>query len=488
MRRAKDAARTPLLEASTEVTSSDAAASSEPGPAPPSSSLLVAAAQEGKCAPALSALQPGTTPAAPASPFAAAGIGTMATPESVGMSSDRLQELRSVTRGYVDDGKLPMVQVMVARCGKLIYHDTYSTAPVEETAIYRIYSMSKPITCVAAAVCFERGCFQLDDPVSKYLPEWGGVSVLVGGARVPAASPITIRHLFCHLAGVVEPVLGSSPAHKITAQAKLGDCRTLAEWSERAAQCPLFCHPGEKWHYGAGHTVLGRCVEVWSGLTLEEFLQQTIFMPLGMADTSFVLDDEKRRRLVPLYAAAAGPGQGWCCCRRRPDQYRRIPAMFSNRSLSRAAGGMFDGSGGLCGTAADYMRFALMLANEGTGACGTRILSEQTVKLMTTNQLPDNSTIAAMGIGESWAGMSARGLGFGLGMGIVLEPASAQLASAAGSFFWGGMASTFFNIDPAQQTVAVVMTQVMGGSMRVEIRLSLRRMVTQAIVSEPPRM
>jgi CubicO group peptidase (beta-lactamase class C family) len=319
-----------------------------------------------------------------------------AAPEEVGVSSERLTAaLRAATRGYVDDGSKPSSHVAVARCGKVIYDDCYgymdaaSKVPIREDTIYRLASMTKPITCVAAMICYERGCFQLDDPLSKYCPEWAATQVLVGGdADAPVLeeqhTPITIKHLFTHTGGL--PPLGLSEAGRINARLQR-EMRpaNLAELCEALAVGALSAQPGEKWQYGACLTVLGRCIEVWSGRSFDVFLQEEIFDPLTMVDTGFKLAESKLHR---LHANFLKTGE---------RQMEPLETKERDERLT-SPGGVFDGSGGLVGSTADYMKFAIMLCNKGLGANGARILGPRSVEHMSMNHLPGNVDIAAMGV------------------------------------------------------------------------------------------
>lgn len=296
-------------------------------------------------------------------------------------------------QGYVDDGSKPSGRVAVARCGKVIYDDSYGYMDVEsqtvlrDDAIYRLASMTKPITCVAAMICYERGCFQLDDPLSKFCPEWAQTQVLVGGdADCPKLeeqdTPITIKHLFTHTAGL--PPLGPTEAGRINArlQRKMNPTN-LAEHCVALAAGALSAQPGTKWQYGSGLTVLGRCVEVWSGRTFDIFLEEEIFAPLGMVDTGFKLAESKLHRLHTNY--------------RKTSEQQMEPLETSTETLT-SRGGIFNGSGGLVGTMADYMKFCLMLCNKGIGSNGARVLGPRSVEHMSMNHLPGGCDIAAMGV------------------------------------------------------------------------------------------
>ena len=255
-------------------------------------------------------------------------------------------------------------------------------------------------------ICYERGCFQLDDPLSKYCPEWASTSVLVGGDAdepelVDQETPITIKQLFTHTAGL--PPLGLSEAGKINARMQRARSPSnLAEHCEALAAGALSAQPGTKWQYGSCLTVLGRCVEVWSGQTFDVFLQEEIFDRLGMTDTGFKLPQSKLHRLHTNYLKTGE---------------QEMEAMETNTEALTSVGGIFNGSGGLVGSMADYMKFAIMLCNEGIGANNERLLGPRSVHHMAMNHLPGGVDIAAMGV-KSFTETTMEGIGFGFGMAV----------------------------------------------------------------------
>lgn len=400
---------------------------------------------------------------------------------SVGMCPERLAQVQAVCRGYVDRGEKAFTQVLVSRAGKVVLEDSYGMAdleaqkPVADDAIVRIYSMTKPITCVAALMCYEKNCFQLDDPVSKFLPEFEHMQTFVGGTAAapglePAASPITIRHLFTHTSGIGA---GTDPA-LARLQQEMGRALpvpatpSLAEDVKRIASMPLMAHPGTKWHYASGHTVLGRCIEVWTGIEYSKYLDLMIFKPLAMDDTSFTVDESKRDRFTKNYQHGEIPlVEGWTGDYFNPNV---VPGP----------------SGGLAGSIRDYWKFCQCILNNLKGQTfeGVRLLGRKTAEFMGTNHLPDHGDMATMGQ-ASFSESPMDGIGFGLGVAVVVDPAKSQLLRSPGEFYWGGMASTAFWIDPQEDIVVVFFTQLVpSGS--TPIRPELRIAVNAAVIDAAP--
>lgn len=430
------------------------------------------------------------------------------TPASAaGMCGVRIQQLKHVTRAYVDDGRMPNCQVVVARAGRIVYHDSYGFSnvakqiPLRHNDIYRLYSMTKPITCVAAMICYERNCFQMDDLLERYLPEWRDMQVYIGGDAdnpqlEPARAKITIKHLFTHCGGITAAGLNPSPLGTIQARLmgpprtqptfslsgsvreahddSLAPAQDLEEYCKRLAKSPLFCHPGDKWHYGACHSVLGRLVEVWSGETLDDFFQKNIFDPLKMTDTGFKIPEASLSRLVENYFAMPDGQDG---------KLHHVSADSAANSEYILPGGVFNGSGGLLGTLQDYYRFAQMLCNKGE-LDGSRILSTRSVEYMSLNHLPGNCDLAEMGI-KTFTETPMDGIGFGLGMAVCIDPVKSHTLQNVGEFYWGGAASTAFYVDPRESLVCVFLTQVLPSG-TYPVRRQLRICINQAIVSDAP--
>ncbi|MCE2519722.1 MAG: beta-lactamase family protein [Alphaproteobacteria bacterium] len=399
-----------------------------------------------------------------------------AEPETAGLSSMRLERVGDWMRRYVDEGKLPWAMTAIIREGALVYREAAGLADVEAgraifpDAICRIYSMSKPVTAVAALKLYEQGLFGLEDPVEAYIPQLADMSVRVGetpyGMHLePARRPMTIRDLFCHTSGFTysfngtDGVAGLYRENRVDFGPRAG---TLGEVVTRLGDLPLDHHPGARWTYGVSIDVLGYLVEVLSGKPFDRYLAEEIFEPLGMTDTFFELPKDRVERFVPCYE-------------RTPDnRFRRVDGTADSRFASAVT--CCSGGGGLLSTMNDYLRFADMLREGGRG-----ILGRRTVEFMATNHLPDDSDLAAMGQ-EVFAETSYIGVGFGLGVSVMLDPAAAGVMASPGEFAWGGMASTAFWVDPLEDMAVVFMTQLIpSGS--YPIRKQLRVLVNQALTA-----
>jgi CubicO group peptidase (beta-lactamase class C family) len=389
----------------------------------------------------------------------AAELRIEADPEDVGMDRKRLGSLARVLRGHVDEGRYPGVLSLVARRGKVVHLDTYGSMDVERgralrpDTIFRIYSMSKPVASVALMSLYEEGRFQLDDPVSAFIPEFAGLQVFAGGdadgyqVRDPAR-PMTVRDLLTHTSGLTSA--GTSTAvGELYARAGLKGSRsegTLAEMAQRVARVPLLTDPGARFNYGISTDLVGYLCEVISGLPLDRFLEERIFGPLGMADTGFSVPPSKTERFAANYESRAGtPAYG----------------LFDDpaTSLYSSPRSYFSAAGGLVSTAGDYLRFAGMLAGGGE-LDGVRVLGPRTLRLMTSNHLPGGRDLPAM-TEPGQVGHDLVGRGFGLGFAVVLDRGQAQTAGAAGEYFWDGAASTSFYVNPAEDLIVVFMTQLL---------------------------
>ena len=420
-----------------------------------------------------------------------------ATPESVGMSTERLERLDRVLEGFVDEGRLPGYQLLVARGGRVVHERVYGSMdleearPLEADTIYRIYSMSKVVTGVATMIAWEKGLFLLNDPVAKYLPELGDLEVMIWNEdgttkTVPAEREITVLDLLRHTSGFSYHFIAPSPLgmqytdQSITPGLRptpgataLGDSgrdqdATLADMVERLGQLPLVQQPGSAWHYGINMDVLGRLIEVTDGRSFPQFLEEEIFARLGMLDAGFHVDAEDVERFAALYGATEGGGME-LVDPPRTSAYLEPPAMPG-------------GGGGLVASASDYMRFALMLLRGGE-LDGERLLSPRTVELMTANHLSPVD-FGSRPLRFTSAGDYANhglGLGFGLTGSVVVDPGLTGLPVSKGTFGWGGAASTFFWIDPEEDVAVVFMTQLVPSS-AYRLRAHLMRGVNAALV------
>ncbi|MDQ1697126.1 MAG: hypothetical protein QOJ03_2479 [Frankiaceae bacterium] len=409
-----------------------------------------------------------------------ADFGIDVDPGEVGFDEQRLQRIDTHFRRYVDDGRLAGWQVMVSRRGRVAHLSSYGLAdkeeqrPVETDTIWRIYSMTKPVTSVAAMMLWEQGLLELNDPISRWLPEFADMRVYVGGSAakpttVPATEPVRVWHLLTHTAGLTYGFHRVHVTDEIYRNAgfEFGNPRgfDLAKCVEAWAQLPLAFEPGSEWLYSVATDVLGRLVEVVSGQPLDRFFADNICTPLGMTDTGFWVEPEQQHRLAALYALPAGGRES---VRYDPlgDVIKRQPQWFS-------------GGGGLASTTRDYTRFTWMLLNGGEYD-GARLLSPRTVRYMTRNHLPGNADLQHYGR-PLFAETRYDGVGFGLGYANVLDPAATKVAGNPGEFNWGGLASTGFWVDPVDDVTAVFMTQLMPSS-TYPLRPQLRQLVYQALV------
>jgi CubicO group peptidase (beta-lactamase class C family) len=403
-------------------------------------------------------------------------------PASAGFDRVRLARIDEHFRTYVDDGRLPGWQILVSRGGAVVHfsshgrRDQEARRPVEPDTIFRVYSMTKPITSVAAMMLFEEGAFELTTPVSRFIPAFAGAQVFVRGSAlkpttVPATEPVRIWHLLSHTAGLT---YGFHHAHAVDeAYRSAGYEWNWPEGADLATACdtwarlPLAFQPGTEWNYSVATDVLGRVVEVASGQSLDRFFAERIFKPLGMEDTHFWVPEADRQRLAALYAVAPG-----------------MPAMVRYDVMGDAAlkrPSLLSGGGGLVSTTADYHRFTQMLLRRGEFD-GTRLLAPATINLMVQNHLPGGRDLETAGrpiLSET----SYAGVGFGLGFSVLLDPIAAKTLGNQGMYAWGGAASTAFWVDPVDQVVAIFMTQLLPSSTYPTIRSELRQLVYQALIT-----
>ncbi|MES2032644.1 MAG: serine hydrolase domain-containing protein [Pseudomonadota bacterium] len=409
----------------------------------------------------------------------------MTKPESLGLSTERLGRIAAfLDERYIKTGKLPCAQVQVFRRGKLALDialglaDRERNRPLESDALFRIYSMTKPVTSVAFMMLVEEGLVALDDPVSKYIPEWEGLSVFAAGtdagwAGTPPSRPMLMVDLLRHTSGLTYGFQMQGNVDAAYRKLKVAEGLhhgTTREFIEKLAKIPLVFSPGDAWNYSVSTDVLGYLVEVISGQSFPTFLEERIFNPLRMVDTSFTVPADKAHRLTACYAAgvlgskAVKPG---------------LPALQDDPEtspyLTRTE--FPSGGGGLVSTAADYMRFARMLLNGGE-LDGQQLLSPKTVRLMASNHLPGGKDLTEMSR-SLFSEASYAGVGFGLGFAVTVDPAKTLIPGTAGDFFWGGAASTFFWIDPVEDLTVVFLTQLLPSS-AYPVRRELRTLVYSA--------
>ena len=394
-----------------------------------------------------------------------------ATPESVGLSSAGLERATEALRAHIDAGDIAGVVAAVARDGKLVYfgalgqRDLQTRDPMPEDALFRLYSMTRSITSTAVMILWEEGKFQLDDPIATYLPQFADQRVFVD-AGAPDMSrtrarrgDITVRHLLTHTSGIGSR---SSPIYRAE-RVRLRSI-TLPQMVDNTARVPLFEDPGTRFRYGISTTILGRLVEIWSGMPLEQFLDERVFEPLGLRDTVFWADGNRTDRLATVYRPDNASGALY------PHAIEEIP--FTERPT------LIEGGVGLLSSTMDFLRFSQMFLNKGELG-GTRVLRPETVELMTRNHVPD--AVLPLSTGGYMAGS-----GWGLGFNVVLDSSAYAFPVGEGEYWWDGSAGTRFSIDPEHRIITVIMAQVSpsrGGGFREEFK----RLVYDAIVDDGGR-
>jgi CubicO group peptidase (beta-lactamase class C family) len=407
-------------------------------------------------------------------------ISPTAAPEEFGFDPARLARIDGHFGRYVDQGKLPGFHVVVTRRGEVVHSTAYghrdveAGRPVESDTLWRIYSMTKPVTAVAALILCEEGRFELTDPISRYLPAFADMRVYANGsalkpATVPATEPIRIWHLLTHTSGLTYGFMHTSVVDRLYRE-KGFDYNPppeldLAGAVDELATLPLLFQPGTAWAYSMAMDVIARLVEVVSGLPIDEFFAERILRPLGMTDTRWWVDQPDADRLAAVYTP--GPGDGRIT---RFDQFGKN-ALRPPRFLA--------GGGGLISTAADYHRFTQMLLRGGE-LDGVRLIGSRTVRLMRRNHLPGGCDLASLAY-DGFSETPLDGIGYGLGVAVVEDPVPSRLPNNAGEFYWGGLASTTFWVDPVDEITTLFFTQLIPSS-AYPIRPQLRQLVYAALV------
>jgi CubicO group peptidase (beta-lactamase class C family) len=401
-----------------------------------------------------------------------------ARPETLGLSSSRLEAIdKFVQRKYVEPGRMPCGQVLVWRRGETAHFSSFGLAdverktPIKDDTIFRIYSMTKPVTSVAFMQLVEQGLVALDDPVHKFIPAWKDLGVYQAGFMETFRTkrpdrPMLIVDLLRHTSGLTYGFQQSTNVDAAYRKLKLGEIEkhgTLDSMVEKLATLPLEFSPGTAFNYSVSTDILGYLVGKISGQKFEDHLRTRIFKPLGMADTDFYVHSGKESRLAACYAATP---KGTMDLQDDPTKspYLEPPGFVS-------------GGGGLVSTAADYLKFCRMLIGGGTFE-GTQILSPKTIELMTMNHLPDGKDLPALSR-SLFSEAMYNGIGFGLGFSVTMDPAKTLIPGSVGEYSWGGAASTSFWIDPKEELIAIFLTQLLPSS-AYPIRRELRTMVYSA--------
>jgi CubicO group peptidase (beta-lactamase class C family) len=408
-------------------------------------------------------------------------------PAGAGLDERRLERITEHLQArYIDTGRIAGCQVAVARHGHVGYfrsfgaRDLERSAPVEPDTIWRIYSMTKPITGVALMSLYERGMFQLSDPVTRFIPQWRGLKVREaapdGSERlVDPQRPMTVRDLLMHMSGLgfaggrtlqeLFSTDGAQAGEAATPGSRQGPNATLESMIDRYAEYPLEFHPGTRWFYSVSTDVCGRLVEIISGQRFDDYLREAIFEPLGMDDTAFLVPDEK----VDRFAA----------CYRRDGNKKLVLFDDPQRSRYRQQPSFLSGGGGLVSTTPDYLRFCQMLLNAGE-LDGVRILGRKTIELMAANHLPGGGDLQSVAMPGCYGEVGFAGVGFGLTVAVAGPPTATQVIGSPGEYMWGGAASTIFWVDPAEDLTVVFMTQLLPSG-TFNFRSQLKTLVYPAI-------
>ena len=410
-------------------------------------------------------------------------------PEAVGLSAMRLGRLDEIMkRRYVDSGRLPGLITMIYRRGALVHTgksgsmDLERDKPMRDDAIFRIYSMSKPITAVALMMLAEEGLIGLDDDVAAHIPSWRNLGVYATGVpsllpagepsfiTTPVERPMKVVDLATHTSGLTYGFMNRTSVDRAYRRAHVAEFGTeggLDAMVEQLSTLPLEFSPGTRWNYSVWIDVLGYLVLKLSGMSFGEFLRTRLFEPLGMNDTAFWVPPDKTERFTSCYQPEGkGPGLK-LQDDARESTYAKPPRLES-------------GGGGLVSTAQDYLRFCRMMLNGGT-LDGVQILSPKTVALFSLNYLPEGREIADMALPGMFSESGYAGVGFSLGCGVNVNVAKTRLPGSPGEYFWGGAAATAFWIDPKEELTVVFMTQVIGSPARLTLRRDLRTLVYSAM-------
>jgi CubicO group peptidase (beta-lactamase class C family) len=406
------------------------------------------------------------------------GLSVDVEPSEVGLDPRRLDRVGAYFRCFVDDGRLPGWLIVISRAGKVVYIEAAGRRdetglPIEPDTLLEIYSMTKPVTAVAALICYEEGLFELTDPVSTYIPSFAKVRVFKGGSASspdtePVQEPVRIWHLMTHTAGLMYPFSGNNPVVASLfedAERSVPSGAQLADWCDTWATVPLLFEPGSSWNYSVASDVLGRVVEVASGMPLDAYFSERILDPLQMTDTAFQGRESDPDRLAAMYSLDPVTAKLVVA----PPAGRREPGLP-----------YLSGGGGLVSTATDYWRFMEMLRRRGQYG-GVEVLAPRTVDFMTRNHLPNNADRASFGIPLFPDKAPEAGEGYGLGVGVTIDPIANRALSGTGSFGWAGAANTYFSVDPKEELTLMFLAQfVPFAAYPIESRF--KQLVYQAVI------
>jgi CubicO group peptidase (beta-lactamase class C family) len=423
--------------------------------------------------------RPPSPPASRTASPAAAALSSAPSPEALGFDAQRLAKLDTYMAKVVADGRVAGMSTLLARHGQVVAEKTYGVkslatgAPMTKDTIFRLYSMSKPITGVAMMMLFEDGRWQLDDPITKFVPEFKGLKVMSAADENGRRSiqdmqrPPSMRELMSHTAGFGYGLADQHPVDKLYREKGVLSASGLADMIKRTAEIPLMFQPGTRWSYSSAVDIQGYIVEKLSGQTFGEFLQQRIFKPLKMTDTAFYVPADKASRLAAVYAGNPKTGK-----------IEEVKELFGGSMPTYLEPpSMESGGGGLVGTIGDYARFAQMIANKGE-LDGARLLSPASVEMMGTNMIPKSVLVGSNGIGAT---RFNEAVGFGLDFMVVIEPRAAGTLEGKGSMSWGGAAGTWFWVDPTEDLIFVGMIQRMGDTGGDPLGTMARTLTYQAL-------
>lgn len=424
---------------------------------------------------ACAAVAPETAPVIVETPPVMEKAATVEAAQMPAFSAEGIAALEAAMGAYVAEGRLYGIHTRLAHKGDVI-SDYYtgvrgleSQAPIEGDTIYRIYSMSKPITGVAMMMLYEDGKFDLDDPVSKYVPEFENLKVL-GGVNEDGSAVLvdlerqpTMRQLMSHTSGFAYGLGGTDPANSAFRDQKILSSPDLQTFVEKVSGVPLLFQPGEAWFYSVGMDIQGHIIEKLSGQSFGEYLQSRLFAPLGMTDTGFYVPEADYDRFSEVYGFD-------------PESGALVPVPYPTVQFRKETIALESGGGGLVSTMDDYARFSQMLVNQGE-LDGARILKPETIELMRTNVLRDGQSLSSLGGNQ---GEVYNGLGMGLTFGTIEDPEAIPSKTPAGSFFWGGAASTWFWIDPVNELYFIGMVQIFDNN-NPNGSLELREMSSEAV-------